>query len=363
MSGLQLRINLALTDSFSLRLDIEMPERGVSAFYGPSGSGKTTLLNCIAGLQVAGKSDHIQFRDQVWQAPGVCKPAHQRRIGFVFQDARLFPHLNVRQNLEYALKRRRESSPIAIAQVSQWLQLEGLMEQASSALSAGQAQRVAIARALLSAPQLLLFDEPLANLDQAARAQCIECLQNIRDQLEIPMLYVSHDIEEVAQLAEHVVVLHEGAVEDQGSLLELSSRLQSQLSQGEQAAAIALATVIRHDREFGLTELDFEGETLYVNHLNEKCGQVRRLRIPARDVSVCRERPHSTSILNILPVTLCEIQQSDGARVLLRLQLGNQYLLARVTCKSASQLQLRVGDALFAQIKSAALLSHTSDSP
>ena len=362
MSGLKLQIKQPEAGGFALKVDIELPDHGITAIYGPSGSGKTTLLNCIAGLHTSARDNHIVFRGEVWSSEDNILPAHRRRIGYVFQDARLFPHLNVQQNLEYALNRRRGHSAIEYSQVVNWLELTDLLQQSAHSLSAGQAQRVAIARALLSAPQLLVLDEPLANLDRAARQQCIRCLQTLRDSLDLPMLYVSHDIEEVSQLAEHIVLLTNGTVEDQGSVLELSSRLDTSLSLEEPAAAIALATVVRHDIDFGLTELELEGHSMFVNHLPETPGQQRRVRIPARDVSICRERPSSTSILNILPVTLSAMMQSDEARLLLRLQIGEPHLLARLTRKSAAQLNLIVGDSLYAQIKSAALLSDAVNS-
>ena len=237
------------------------------------------------------------------------------------------------------------------------------MERRPDTLSAGQKQRVAIGRALLSAPRLMLLDEPLANLDHAASQQCLGYLQRLAREVDLPMLYVSHDIEEVSQLADHLLLLEQGRLADQGSLLELCSRLDTRLSHEAQAAAIAVGTITRHDEDFGLTELSIEGQSLLVGSLPYAPGQQRRLRIPARDVSVCRQRPKDSSILNILPVTLTEIEETGQARLLLRLALGSQYLLARITRKSASELSLRVGDKLYAQIKSVALLMEATDTP
>lgn len=357
MSGLQLDLHCRGDRGFLLRVDTELPERGVTAIHGPSGSGKSTLLDCVAGLRRPGPGSVVRFRGDGWQEGDHFAPPWQRRVGYVFQDARLFPHLSVTQNLAYAEARRGGRDTVTRTQVVEWLELGELLPRAPETLSAGQRQRVAIARALLSAPQLLLLDEPLANLDRAASAQCLAYLQRLARELELPMLYVSHDIEEVSQLADHLLLLEQGRVVDRGSLLELCSRLDSRLSREEQAAAIVVAAVRRHDRDFGLTELDLEGHPLFVNHLPQPPGQRRRLRIPARDVSVCRERPRDSSILNILPVTLRGLGQRDASRVLLRLSVGSQHLLARITRRSAAQLRLQVGDALFAQIKSAALLS------
>jgi len=364
MSGLMLQVDCAGDQGFRLQLDCQLPDRGITAIYGRSGSGKSTLLDCIAGLRRPEPGSVLRFRDESWQQGAHFTAPWQRRIGYVFQDARLFPHLGVRQNLDYALARRpNPSAPSKLDKVVDWLQLADLLERTPDTLSAGQKQRVAIGRALLSEPRLLLLDEPLANLDHSASQQCLGYLQRLAQELDLPMLYVSHDIEEVSQLADHLVLLEQGRLTGQGSLLDLCSRLDTRLSHEEQAAAIALGTIARHDQTYGLTELDIEGKTLFVSHLPQAPGQQRRVRIPARDVSVCRHRPEHSSILNILPVTLSELEETADARVLLRLALGSQFLLARITRKSAVELQLRVGDQLFAQIKSAALLMEAADQP
>jgi molybdate transport system ATP-binding protein len=361
MNELQLKIRYQGREDFTLDLDCKLPARGITAIYGPSGSGKTSLLDCIAGLRQADSGSRICFREETWQENGKVIPAWNREIGYVFQDARLFSHLHVKDNLEYGLRRRGQRNGPTTDQIARWLDLENLLHSATEQLSAGQKQRVAIGRALLSAPKLLLLDEPLANLDHRAAQQCLGYLQRLEDELDLPMLYVSHDIEEVSQLADQLLLLENGQVVDQGSTLALCSRLDTRLSQEEQAAAITLCKIARHDPDFGLTELDLEGQALYVSHLDQAPGQRRRVRIPARDVSICRQRPQDSSILNILPVTLLELRESGEARIMLRLGIGGQHLLARITRKSAHQLQLQVGDALFAQVKSAALLMEAGD--
>ncbi len=362
MSGLQIHIDCPGDQGFRLQVDCELPESGIIAVYGPSGSGKSTLLDCIAGLRQAEPGSTIGFRGDHWLGPNTNLPPWQRNVGYVFQDARLFPHLSVLGNLQYALNRRKRAG-LELDKVVEWLALRELLERNPQALSAGQKQRVAIGRALLSAPRLLLLDEPLANLDHAASAELTGYLLRLARELDLPILYVSHDIEEVSQLADHLLLLENGAVAALGPFVELCSRLDTRLSQEEQAAAIALATVRDHDSDYGLTELDLEGYSLMVRQLPQAPGTGQRVRIPARDVSVCRERPGDSSILNILPVTLTEMEHSGGASLLLRLSLGNQYLLARITRKSATALQLREGDALFAQIKSAALLINPAETP
>jgi molybdate transport system ATP-binding protein len=361
MSGLSLHLRCTGANGFTLSVDARLPERGITAIYGPSGSGKTTLLTCIAGLRRAGDGTLIHCGDQLWEGPGRFVPPWQRGIGFVFQDARLFPHLDAGQNLDYGQRRQRRAGMVSRRQVVEWLELSPLLQQSPAALSAGQRQRIAIGRALLSSPRLLLLDEPLANLDHAARGQCLRYLQTLHRELGLPMLYVSHDIEEVSQLADHLLMLEAGTVADQGPLLDLCSRLDTRLALEERAAAIVVGKIRAQDHAFGLTELAVDGQTVYVNKLPGDIGQQRRLRIPARDISVCRERPRASSILNILSVRLSEIRASGDAQLLLRLTLGEQHLLARITRKSATELGLAAGDALFAQIKSAALLSEAAD--
>ncbi len=366
MSNLSLRINCRGAGNFLLDINCQLPATGITAIYGASGSGKTTLLNCVAGLSPADSGSLIRFRDKTWQSDAQFTPSWLRHIGFVFQDARLFPHLSVAQNLNFALKRRAievedARSDISFGNVVDWLQLSTLLDRMPESLSAGQIQRVAIGRALLSGPQLLLMDEPLANLDHAAREECLYYLRRLRSTLDLPMLYVSHDIEEVSQIADNLVLLENGQIQANGSLLDLCSRLDTRLSHQEQAAAIITGIVKTHDTSFGLTEVDVAGETLLVNHLDESPGQLRRLRIPARDVSICRTRPSDSSILNIIPVVLTEIEHTGDSRVLLRLAIGEQYLLARITRKSAEALKLQTGDKIFAQIKSVALLTGATE--
>ena len=360
MSALQLKTACAGDGGFILSLDCELPGSGITAICGPSGSGKTTLLECIAGLRNPGPGAALRFNGNDWYGEGHDAPPWQRGVGYVFSDARLFPHLDVAGNLRYALQRAHGSGP-AMDSVVQWLSLAPLLAQMPDTLSAGQQQRVAIARALLRGPQLLLLDEPLANLDGAARDECLACLQRVAAALDIPMLYVSHNIEEVAQLADHLLLLEQGRAAGQGALIELCSRLDTRLSREENAAAILQAQVSGHDEHFGLSLLAVEGETLFVNRLTDTQGAARRVRIPARDVSLCLQKPKDSSILNILPVTVAEMEPGDGPRIMLRLALGSQFLLARITRRSASALRLAVGDRVFAQIKSAALLSEATD--
>lgn len=360
MSILRAHIALNREDHFQLQVVAEIPLRGVTAIYGPSGCGKTSLLYCLAGLLECKPGSKIRFGDRIWQEDGTYLPVHERRIGFVFQDGRLFPHLNVAGNLAYAEKRRRGTGPTR-DEVCDWLQLQKLLERGVAELSQGQQQRVAIARALLSAPDILFLDEPLANLDLKSRTHILGHLERVSRELSIPIVYVSHDMEEVARLADWLMVMEEGRLIAQGPTLELCSRLELALAHEEQAAAIVHARLIRQDNEFGLSELELEDQPLFVTAVKASIGASIRLRLPARDVSLCLEAPSNTSILNVFKARVTDIENSRASRVLVRLQTGKQFLLARVTRKSIASLQLTTGDTVYAQVKSVALLSQIHD--
>jgi len=362
MNGLELNLQCTGEQAFLLNINCNLPMDGITAIHGPSGCGKTTLLDCIAGLRTPNPSSTISFRDNNWLMSAKKVPTWQRNIAYVFNDARLFPHLTVAENLTFATHRKRSGTKVNLRKVIAWFELEPLLQASPATLSAGQQQRVAIARAILREPQLLLLDEPLANLDIQAKMQCLDYLKTVHVELKLPMLYVSHDIEELSHIADYLVLLDNGSITQQGELIDLCSRLDTRLTQEEQAAAIVTARIARHDEEFGLTEMLLEGETLYVNLLADSIGELRRIRIPARDISLCRERPQHSSILNVFPVTVTDIEQAKNARLMVRIRIGSQLLMARITRKSAALLDLKVGEQFFAQIKSAALLMASADS-
>jgi molybdate transport system ATP-binding protein len=355
----ELRIEIAHSGpgDFSLQLHARLPSRGVTGIFGPSGSGKTTLLDCIAGLRPDIRAAHVQLGTEILQAADRHVPTWRRGIGYVFQDARLFPQLSVAGNLDYAATRARGAGPSREA-VIRWLDIGALLARRVETLSAGQAQRVAIARALLAAPSLLLLDEPLANLDRPAARHCLACLQHASRESGLPMLYVSHHIEEIAAIADTLLLLREGRVEALGPLQALLSRLDNRLADDDEAAAILFASASGNNAD-GLSELVVDGRSLYVPGALP-AGAQRRLRVAARDVSVCRQRPRQTSILNLLEVTLEELRESAQSHFLLRLRLDSQWLLARITERSRRELQLQPGDVLYAQVKSTALLDEVN---
>ncbi len=359
MNELAAKIQCQRGEDFLLDVDTSIPLQGVTGIYGPSGCGKTSLLYCLAGLLDVASSTEVYLNEDCWQAPARHLPTEQRGIGVVFQDAQLFPHLSVRGNLNFALQRCHRVGGPSLQQVCQWLALEPFLERGISELSRGQQQRVAIARSLLNSPVLLLLDEPLANIDLTSRQEIMQHLQTINRELAIPMVYVSHSMEELAQLADRLLVMEAGKIIAEGSTVDLSSRLELAIAHEEQAAAIVEATLSQHDLAYGLSELELEGQTLFIAHTDAAQGSISRLRIPARDVSLCLEPPGQTSILNVLRCTVAEIEPGAQSRSLVRLQLGQQFLLARLTRKSIDRLNLREGMTVYAQIKSVALLGET----
>lgn len=343
---------------FTLDVELALPGRGVTALYGHSGSGKTTLLRCIAGLERAA-GGFLSVRGERWQddARGVFVPTHRRALGYVFQEASLFPHLSVRRNLEYGRRRvpaveRRVALDRAIA----LLGIESLLERMPARLSGGERQRVAIARALATSPRLLLMDEPLAALDAARKAEVLPYLEGLHAELDIPVLYVSHAPEEVARLADAMVLLEAGRVAACGSLAELMPRADLPLAREEDAFVVVEATVAEHDVASALTRLDLAGQPLWLTGLDRPVGARVRARILARDVSLALSASRDSSILNILPVRVVAVDALSPGRALVRLDLGGTGLLARITQRSVAQLGLAPGMAVYAQIKGVAPL-------
>lgn len=357
-SAIELRYALDY-GGFSLDADIVLPMRGVSGVFGVSGSGKTTLLRCIAGLE-AGTSGKLVVDGEVWQDEhgGVSRPTHQREIGYVFQEPRLFSNLDVRRNLAYGVKRRRTGAPaIGFDQIVGLLGLEDLLERRPDALSGGEAQRVAIARALLRAPRFVLMDEPLAALDRQRKDEVLPFFDRLHAELAIPIVYVSHSIDEICRLCDHLVVMQEGRVVANGELQSVLSQLDLPMLAGEEAGSVIQTTVIDYDADDKLTRLGFSGGEFLVAGRAGRAGQPLRLRIKANDISLCRERPRQTTILNIVPAEVDELRECDDSMTLVRLKVGSDRLVARITRRSCREMRLEAGDRLLAQIKSAAIRS------
>ena len=344
---------------FALHAELQVHARGVIALFGPSGSGKTTLLRCIAGLEPMANG-MLQVKDEVWQSGANFLPTYQRPLGYVFQEASLFPHLSVRQNLEYGLKRvPPEQRKVQLEQVVEWLGLSKLIGRDSPAgLSGGERQRVAIGRALLTSPRLLLMDEPLSALDAASKRDILPYLERLHGELDIPVIYVSHALDEVARLADQLVLMEQGRVIASGALNEILWRLDLPTAHLDDAGAVIEAGVAAHDEEYHLTRLDFSGGSLWVSKVERAIGSVVRARVLARDVSIATAAPQGSSISNILEACIDGIQDEGPDRVVLRLTVGDEHIvLSRITRRSRDQLGLISGMKVFAQVKSVALIA------
>ena len=345
MSGLAVRLRHAL-GAFALDIDFRAPPSGVTALFGPSGSGKTSVLRAVAGLLRA-TAARIEFDGECWQetSRGMFVPPHRRACGYVFQEASLFVHLTVRRNLEYGWKRVPASERrIPFDQAVELLAVAPLLERLPSNLSGGERQRVAIARTLLASPRLLLMDEPLASVDEARKAEILYYIERLRDELKLPILYVSHSVDEVVRLADSIVRMAEGRVLDAGPIL---GRLQD--------GAVFDTRVAEHDLAWGLTRLEFAGGSLYAPDVDALVGERVRVRIRARDVSLALVAPHEASFLNVIPGTVAAISQGDGASAEVELEVGGAPLVARVTRKSIAALGLAPGKRAYALIKSVAI--------
>ncbi len=354
-SAIQIRYALDRGD-FGLDIAAELPLKGITGVFGASGAGKTSLLRCIAGLERPAIGKLVVAGD-VWQddAAAVWRAVHERDIGYVFQEPRLFAHLDVRGNIEYGRRRRGHDGVSDIDHVIELLGIGALLERRPDQLSGGEAQRVAIARALSCAPRFVLMDEPLASLDQARKAEILPFLDRLHADGEVPIIYVSHNIDEVCRLCDHLVVIDGGSMLAHGDLQSVLVRTDLPILAGEEAGSVIQGTAGPYDAADDLTQLHFSGGDLWVPGRAGPPGANLRLRIRANDVSLCRGRPDNSTILNIVPARIEQIDQDTGPAALVRLQLGADLIVARVTRRSIRELRLTQGDQLFAQIKSVAV--------
>lgn len=341
---------------FCLDVDLRLPSRGVTALFGPSGCGKTTLLRCIAGLERA-PGGVLRVDGMVWQDSATFIPPHKRAVGYVFQEPSLFPHLNARGNLEFALKRvpaaeRRGALDHAV----DLLGLRPLLERRVDELSGGERQRVAIARALAASPRVLLMDEPLAALDLKRKREILPYLETLHDELEIPLIYVSHDPDEVARLADHLVVLDAGRVQAAGAVGEIFPKLTLDTADDHDVETIIEANVSGSDPDYGLSYLAFSGGRLTIPRTDLKHGQRVRVRIFARDVTLATQDPGGTSMLNHFAAVVDTVELR-GATAVVCLRLGQATLWSQITRKSLDLLGIAPGVQVYALIKSVAVLN------
>lgn len=354
-AGIECRFRLA-RPGFALDVDLELPARGVSAIFGPSGSGKTTLLRCVAGLERA-PNGRLRVGGETWQEGARWLPTHRRALGYVFQEASLFPHLSVAGNLRYGLRRSAEAERVRWDAAVDLLGLGHLLDRRPERLSGGERQRVAIARALVTGPRLLLMDEPLASLDLRRKQEILPYLERLHDELEIPLLYVSHAADEVARLADHLVVLDNGQAIACGPLADLLARLDLPIRLGEDAGTILEGAIAEVDAAWHLARIEFPGGALWTRDHGLPVGSRARVRVLARDVSLARRVPERTSIQNVLAGRIAEIADDEHpSSVLVRIDVGSTPFLARLTKRAAAELEIAPGQDVWVQVKSVALL-------
>jgi molybdate transport system ATP-binding protein len=357
MSDMEIRVE-AKRGSFRLDARATFSLHGITVILGPSGAGKTTLLRLIAGLE-RNASGNIRAGAEKWldSARGVFVPPHRRAVGFVFQDGRLFPHLTVRGNLDYAARRARGGKIPEHDHIMRIFHLDGLGERSPATLSGGEVQRVAIARALFSAPRIMVMDEPLSALDLARRSEALSYIAQIPEAFDIPVLYVTHAIEEAARLADSVAVMNQGRILAMGETGDVLSRLDLAPYLGRfEAGAVLEGRVTAEDRKFGISIVDIDGVRFQVPGLGLPKSQKVRLRIRARDVSIATMKPKGLSIRNVIGVRIEEIAEEKGtAFAELRLRTQRQVLRARVTRASVSELNLEPGRDVYALVKSVAV--------
>jgi molybdate transport system ATP-binding protein len=340
--------------AFRLDAAFGFSKAGVTALFGHSGAGKSTIIHAIAGLirPDIGKIV-IEGETLLDSSQGLCVPAHERRMGVVFQDARLFPHLNVKSNLLFGQRRAKDRTMgLAFDGTVALLGLGHLLERKPRTLSGGERSRVALGRALLMSPRALLLDEPLAALDAARKNEILPYLERVRDESKIPILYVSHSMDEVARLADRIVVLHEGRVMAEGSLFDVTSNLDLMGGGAPLPGSVLEAVVSGHDEAHALSEVSFSGETLFVPRLSRSIGDKVRIRIDAQDVMLALAKPDGISANNVLAARIAEIRAGAGAYEDVLLSVGTAHLIARITRKSAERLKLEAEQKIFAVIKS-----------
>jgi molybdate transport system ATP-binding protein len=344
--------------AFTLDVDVELPAQGITGLFGPSGSGKTSLLRCLAGLDRSARGV-IRLGEQVWQNDsGTFVPPHQRGAACVFQEGDLFNHLDVGGNLRFAERRARGSHP-ARDEVVDWLALAPLIGRDPQSLSGGERQRVSLARAILSGPRLLLLDEPLSALDEVGRREILPYIESLPRRLGIPIVYVTHALEEVARLADRMVWLVEGKVRGVAPPTELLGRLDFARWRGDAAAVVADAVVRRHDGAYALTLLDGPWGDIWVRHVERAVGETVRVQIDASDVFVELDGNGRSSVLNRFDLRVIEMENTPAGQVLLRLARGEPgapVLLAHITRLSRERLGLEVGSEVRAGVKSVAVV-------
>lgn len=357
-----LALRLARRD-FELNVDLRLPSSGVTVFFGPSGSGKTSLLRCVAGLERADGT--VRIGQDTWQndAAQTFLPTWQRNLGYVFQEASLFDHLNVRANLNYGVKRvkpgLKAGAAHALEHAIELLGIGHLLDRWPESLSGGERQRVAIARALATQPQVLLLDEPLAALDIARKQEVLPWLERLHRDLRIPVLYVTHSMEELIRLADHVVLMDKGQARLHGPAGHVLASADFAGSVGDEAGALLNGIVSGRDERFHLTRVNVNGNTLWIRDHDLANNTPVRLHVHANDVSLALSEPKDSSVQNRLPGTVTAVRSdTHPAQAMVTVQCGQQILLCRITERALHELRLQPGSAVWVQIKSVALAGY-----
>jgi molybdate transport system ATP-binding protein len=338
---------------FSLDAELRIGRDGITALFGPSGAGKTTLVNAVAGI-LRPREGRIVVDDHVLldTASGIFVPPRARHIGYVFQDARLFPHMSVENNLRFGWRRAaNKASPGEFAHVLDLLGLEPLLARRPAKLSGGEKSRVALGRALLASPRLLLLDEPLAALDAARKSDILPYLERLRDEAKLPMIYVTHSLDEVMRLADDLILVKGGRVAAQGRVFDLLPDLEFAAMSGAPPVGAVFAATVAAQREDGLTALAFDGGELAVGRLDRPIGSHLRVRLRAEDIMLALEEPKAISANNILPAAVTSVQPYE-TNVDVQLLCGGVKLVSRITRASLARLAIAPGTKVFAIVKS-----------
>lgn len=344
-------------DHLSIDLDLTLPDSGVTAIFGHSGCGKTSLLRAIAGLD-RHINTTIEVANQCWQNDTAFVAVHKRRVGYVFQEASLFNHLSVQGNLDYAVNRAQANGPYSVDDIIDLLGVSSLLSKSAAVLSGGERQRVAIARALAAQPQILLMDEPLSALDYDSKQRILPYLESVHQHMSIPIIYVSHALDEVARLADYLVLMSQGKVTQTGDVQTVLTSLDGPLSNAQDASAVIDAVVESFDSTYQLYYLQSPIGLISVAQQDRPLdiGSTVRVRIAARDVSLTLRAQTDTSILNIFAGVVDSFSDDGGAQVMVKVRVNNVPVLARVTKKSMVNLNLRQGQTIYVQAKTVALL-------
>ena len=343
--------------NFRLDVELELPGQGITAVFGESGSGKTTLLRCLAGLEKSAQGI-VKMKTEIWQNEEAFLPTNLRHVGYVFQEPSLFPHLTIGKNIGFGLRRRGKTVDItAFNTIVELLDLRSLLDDYPHQLSGGERQRAAIARAILAEPQLLLMDEPLAALDINRKKEFLPYLEAIHERLQIPVIYVTHSMEEVARLADYLIIMEGGKAVAAGALADVLADVNLPPVFGEETGVVIEGNVSERDTDWHLIRANIDGGQLWVKDTGEALGEKIRIRILARDVSLALKNYSDTSIINRLKTRVLHLQvDSDAAMVIVTLSCGGDKLISRISKRSAEHLGINVGKEVWAQIKGVAIL-------